>query len=72
MGGNRYSHCIHNSIVLGLRASGMMHCGPLLELLGFCSPLGQFNGVQKKCQSGLYIKGCPLMRVNLNKNYEIA
>ena len=30
----------------GLRAGGMMNCGPCLELLGFCPPLGQFNGVQ--------------------------
>ena len=31
----------------------MMHYGPCLELLGFYSPLGQFNGVQWKwLQSG--------------------
>ena len=53
-----FSHCIHNwpvtrgvktplnSAVLGLLAMGMMHFGPRLELLGFCPPLGQFNGVQ--------------------------
>lgn len=29
-----------------LRASGMMHRGPCLELLGFCPRLAQFNGVQ--------------------------
>ena len=52
------THCIHNwpvtreiktplnSAVLGLLAIGMMHFGPRLELLGFCPPLGQFNGVQ--------------------------
>ena len=34
------------SVVLGLRAGGMMHCGPWLELLGFCPSLGQSNGVQ--------------------------
>lgn len=34
------------SALLGLLAMGMMHFGPRLELLGFCPPLGQFNGVQ--------------------------
>ena len=56
-----YSHYIHNWLVtpeidltpwnfllLGLRASGTMHWGPCLELLGFCPPLGQFNGLQWK------------------------
>lgn len=37
-----------NSVVFGLRAGGMMHCGPCLELLGFCPPLGWFNVVQWK------------------------
>ena len=51
-----YSHCVKsrlhywavtrqisnplNFVALGLRAGGMMHCGPRLELLGFCSSLG--------------------------------
>ena len=34
--------------MLDLRAGGMMHYGPWLELLGFCLPLGHFNGVQWK------------------------
>ena len=37
-----------NSDVLDLRAGGMMHCYPWLELLGFCPPLDQFNGIQWK------------------------
>ena len=37
-----------NSVLLDLRAGGMMRCDPWLELLGFCPSLDQFNGIQWK------------------------